>query len=371
MKIVVQFIDKLSAGGKERQCVELVRFLAARGDYTVYVVTMEANVFYTELETLPGVHIVHMPRYLKRDPTVFWRFLLLCWRLRPAAITAWHPMTAIFALPAAWLLRIKLMSAIIQDAPRELAPVMKRRTALIFALSDSIVGNSAAGIRIYQPPAEKTALIYSAYDLARLNRSPDPDYLRREFAIHTPYVVGMVAAFSEFKDQPTLIAAAGIVLAQRNDVTFVMIGGGPTLPACRALVSPALAPNIRITGEVAAPTEDLVAGFDIGVLITFTEGISNSIMEYMILAKPVVATDGGGTSELVLDGETGLLVPPADAAAVAAAVLRLLDNQALRRAMGAHGRRRVETEFSGGHVFARYCAEYDRLIAGERIAEHD
>lgn len=371
MITVVHFIDKLSAGGKERQCVELVKYLAARGDYTVCIVTMEANLFYTELQSLPRVHVVHMPRYIKHDPTLFWRFLRLCWRLRPAAITAWHPMAAIFSLPAARLLRIKLMSAIIQDAPAVLTPTLKRRSTLIFALSDSIIGNSAAGIQVYQPPAKKTALIYSAYDLARLSRPPDPHYLRRAFAIHTQYIVGMVATFSQFKDQPTLIAAAAIVLAQRNDVTFVMIGGGPTLPACRALVPPGQAANIRITGEVAVPTEDLVAGFDIGVLITFTEGISNSIMEYMILGKPVVATDGGGTCELVLNGESGLLVPPRDAAAVAAALLRLLDDGSCRHAMGARGRRRIESEFSADHVFKRYCAEYDRLLASQRGREDE
>ncbi len=363
MTTILHFIDKLTAGGKERQCVDLVKYLAQRGGYQVYIVTLEPNLFYHEIETLPDVSIIHLPRHSKRDPTMFWRFLMLCRRMRPAVITAWHPMTAIFALPATLLLRIKLMSAIIQNAPAELSQRLRRRAQLVFALSDSIVGNSVAGIKVYQPPAAKTTLIYSAYDMSRLSKLPDRTYLRRLLGITTPYVVGMIASFSEFKDQPSLIAAARIILQKRDDVTFVLIGAGLTLSACQALVPPALADHFRIPGEIPAATEDLVSGFDIGTLITFTEGISNSIMEYMILEKPVVATDGGGTCELLIDNETGVLVPPSDPAAIASAILRLLDDRELRQRMGENGRARVESEFSGAQIFARYCEQYDKLTA--------
>ena len=366
MKTIVQFIDKLTAGGKERQCVELVKFLSARGDYLVHVVCMTPDSFFPGLESIPRVNVYYLPRRSKNDPTVFWRFLVLCRRLKPSVITAWHPMTAIYAIPAAWVLKIKLVSAIIQSAPSVMSSKLRRHTWLAFACSDSIVANSAAGIRAYNPPRYKTALIHAGYDLEKIGIAPDPTFLRREFDLRTHYIVGMVAAFSEFKDQPTFIAAAHIILRQRRDVTFVMIGGGPTLEACQALVAGEDADHIRCLGEIPTPIEDIIAAFDIGALITFTEGISNSIIEYMILRKPVVATDGGGTAELLLDGETGILVRQSDPASVAAAIMRLLDDAELRQRMGARGRHRIETEFLAQHTFARYAELYDFLLSGVR-----
>lgn len=368
MKTIVQFIDKLTAGGKERQCVELVKFLSRRGGYLVYVVCMTPNPFFDELQLMPRVSVLYLPRHWKRDPTVFWRFLMLCWRLKPSVITAWHPMTAIYAIPAAWALKIKLVSAIIQDAPSVVHNKLRRHTRLAFTYSDSIVANSAAGIRAYNPPRHKTALIHAGYDLEKINIAPDPAFLRREFDLRTKYIVGMVAAFSDFKDQPTFIAAATIILRQRRDVTFVMVGGGPTLEKCQALVADEDTDHIRCLGEIPTPIEDIVAAFDIGALITFTEGISNSIIEYMILRKPVVATDGGGTAELLLDGETGILVGQSDPVSVATAIARLLDDAELRRRMGARGRHRIETEFLAQHTFARYAELYDRLFSGARHA---
>src|SRR4030095_15980704 len=92
--------------------------------------------------------------------------------------------------------------------------------------------------------------------------------------------------------------------------------------------------------------EEIVATFDIGVLSTFTEGISNSVMEYMALKKPVVATDGGGMRELIVDGEPGFLVPPGNPAALATKIAYLLDHPDMARRMGEAGEARLQREFS-------------------------
>jgi glycosyltransferase involved in cell wall biosynthesis len=92
--------------------------------------------------------------------------------------------------------------------------------------------------------------------------------------------------------------------------------------------------------------EKITSSFSIGVLATFTEGISNSIMEYMVMAKPVVATDCGGSRELVLEGKTGFLVPPQDPVALADRIAYLLDNPDEARRMGQAGKKHIEEHFS-------------------------
>ena len=177
----------------------------------------------------------------------------------------------------------------------------------------------------------------------------------------------MVATFSRYKDYPTLIRAARIVLGRRQDVAFVGVGSGPTLAECRAMVREDERSHLVFPGRVDGSVEDVMAMFDIGVLATFTEGISNSIIEYMVMGKPVVATDGGGTPELVVDGETGFLVRPGDAEGLADRLCTLLDDAGLRARMGRLGRRHIEQHFAQERTVARYGEVYDRLI-GRRNA---
>ena len=85
---------------------------------------------------------------------------------------------------------------------------------------------------------------------------------------------------------------------------------------------------------------------DIFALSSENEGISNSIMEYMAFSKPVVASEGGGTSELVINGETGVLIPPGSSDLLAQNIERLLNEPLLAQRMGRNGRARIENRFS-------------------------
>jgi glycosyltransferase involved in cell wall biosynthesis len=93
-----------------------------------------------------------------------------------------------------------------------------------------------------------------------------------------------------------------------------------------------------------------------------TAGISNSILEAMAAALPVVATAVGGTPEVVVDGETGILVPGQDAAALAGALERLLGDAGARRAYGSAGRARVEAHFAEATMLGQVEALLDRLV---------
>jgi glycosyltransferase involved in cell wall biosynthesis len=94
--------------------------------------------------------------------------------------------------------------------------------------------------------------------------------------------------------------------------------------------------------------------------------MSNAILEAMAMQKPVVATDVGGTNEVVQAGRTGLLVPPADAVALAAAIAGLLADPARRAAFGANGRARVQERFDVEASVDRYGALFRELAAGRR-----
>ena len=117
----------------------------------------------------------------------------------------------------------------------------------------------------------------------------------------------MVATFSGLKDYKTYYKAADIVLRKRNDVTFLAIGSYTDSLASQKLVCSQFRDHFRLLGKKSG-IESIINTIDICVLATFTEGISNSIMEYMALGKPVIASAGGGTNEILEDKKTGFLL---------------------------------------------------------------
>ncbi|MFT7603037.1 MAG: glycosyltransferase involved in cell wall biosynthesis [Saprospiraceae bacterium] len=108
--------------------------------------------------------------------------------------------------------------------------------------------------------------------------------------------------------------------------------------------------------------ESVVNTFDIGVLSTFTEGISNSIMEYMVLGKPVIASGGGGTPELVIDGETGFVIPSKSPEIMVEKINQLLDNPGLCQEMGEKGKQRIYDHFTLASMEKSYLELYDKLV---------
>lgn len=354
----VHFIDVLGPGGKERQLVELLKGFAESGGCESLVVCMSEDVFYREITEIPNARLLVLARAWKLDPLPALRLCGIVRAFRASVVIAWDFMTAIYALPAALLCRVRYVNHLIQDAPNTLPRRVRLGARLSFPFSDLIVANSQAGLDAYGVRGDRGLVIHNGFDPRRQRAREDRDAVLRRWNLGQRLIVGMVSTFRPWKDQPTLIRAAALILRHRDDVVFVLVGDGETLASCRALVPPDLVDAIRFTGSVYEGLESLVNVFDIGVLATFTEGISNSVMEYMAFGKPVVATDGGGTRELLLDGQTGFLVPPSDPERLADSIVRLLEDPQLRRRMGKAGQERIATEFSLERMVDRHRAAY-------------
>jgi glycosyltransferase involved in cell wall biosynthesis len=172
------------------------------------------------------------------------------------------------------------------------------------------------------------------------------------------HVVGTVARFDPVKDLGTLVRGFATLRETRPEATLVMIGDGPEMPALRQLIA-----QLNLTGSTRLPghrddARRLMTGFDQYVNCSITEGTSLTIMEAMAASLPVVATAVGGTGEIVVDGETGVLVPSQDPRALSAALLDLATNETRAAALARAGRRRVEEYFSLDRMVERYARAY-------------
>ncbi|HZP95142.1 MAG TPA: glycosyltransferase family 4 protein [Candidatus Limnocylindria bacterium] len=174
-------------------------------------------------------------------------------------------------------------------------------------------------------------------------------------------VVGMVGRLVREKGYPELFEAARLVLRERPDTTFISIGGEePAKGDCVELDDPALVAlgdRMKMLGH-RDDVEDLYAAMDLLVLPSHREGFPRAPMEAAATGIPVVATDVRGCRDVVVDGETGLLVPVRDPERLAAAILRILGDDRLRARMGVAGRALAEERFDQRAVFQRVADAY-------------
>jgi glycosyltransferase involved in cell wall biosynthesis len=193
--------------------------------------------------------------------------------------------------------------------------------------------------------------------------SPDHD-LRLEFGLSKGHLlVGLISYLRSYKGHDYFIEAARIIAGQRNDVTFVIAGEGPDERSIRSRIERlGLSGSIRMLGF----RQDLLNVFrslDVFV-IPSVEGdtIPQVLMQALAIGLPVVSTTVGSIPDVVTDGDTGFVVPPRDAGALAERILRLLDDARLRTRMGEQGRALVQRCYSLERMLDRMEGVYDRLI---------
>jgi glycosyltransferase involved in cell wall biosynthesis len=359
---ILYLVDSLRVGGKERQVCELVKGIEAGAFAEQTVVTMGSEQFYVPDIQKLGVPLFFLLRRLRWDPTVIPRLFSILRKARPHIIYTNSEMAMSYALPLARLMGIKVINATIRNAFSGQGLRWRWHKAMLH-LADVRAGNSKAGFlsRGLRLDSPGNYVIYNGFDMQRMQRAAA---LPGDTPIDAGNrkVVGMIAEFSDYKDFPTFVRAAQLLLAGRDDVIFVAVGGGKNLEACKAMAPNE--PRIRFLGQ-RGDIESLVHQMDIGVLCTFTEGISNSVMEYMAASKPVIVTDGGGSSELVSEGVHGYLVATSDAAALAEKIAFLLDNPSKARQMGTAGRQRIEESFSLESLTRNHLVMFENILKPE------
>jgi glycosyltransferase involved in cell wall biosynthesis len=361
MKILF-FVDNFSLGGKERRLLELMKELKLRPDVQFELVVMSKSIQYKEVFDL-NIKIHYIIRNTKKDVSVFQKFYKLCKYFKPDIVHCWDSMTAVYLLPAVKLLKIKMVNGMIVDAPARQNTRNKiwLRGKFTFPFSSIIIGNSKAGLDAYKAPKKKSICIYNGFNFRRIKHIEDSALMRGQLKIDTKFIIGMVASFSVYKDYATYFSAAKLLLKKRNDITFLAIGNDTDSDSSAALIDERHRKHFRLLGKKTG-IESFINIMDICVLSTFTEGISNSILEYMALGKPVIATDGGGTSEIVEDKKTGYLVKQSDPADLAEKIEMLINNSELRNQMGVAGKKRVEDNFSIDKMVNGFIKTYEKVL---------
>ncbi len=359
---ILFFTENLRAGGKERRIIELLKSLKSQGNVEVELVLAKNIIHYDEIHKLNiPVHIIER-KLIKKDPSLFFRFFWIAKKFRPDIIHVWGHMVAVYAVPTKILLNVPLINNEIADATQNAKLLGKR---IVFKKSDRIIANTYAGLKAYDAPMEKSTVIYNGFSFDRTKNIEDATAVRQKFGIVTTYVIGMVASFLEYKDYDTYINAALDLLKSRIDMTFLCIGDGDDSVYRQKVIRENKEKNILFLGR-QSKVESIMNICDIGVLTTniahHGEGISNALLEFMAVRKPVITTNFGGSVELVENGKTGYLIDAFSPQQLSERISYLLENNQERERIGENAFQLVRNEFSMDAMLKSFLQEYINIL---------
>ncbi|MFO0842171.1 MAG: glycosyltransferase [Gemmataceae bacterium] len=357
-------IDELATAGTETQLLALIRRLD-RSRVAPYLALLRGDSPASralEPDECPvlrlGVGSLRSPRTALRAA----RFLHFLWRERIDVVQTYFPDASYFGVPAAWLAGVRHRVRTRNNIGHWLTPLHRRLGRSLNVLTTATVANCAAArdalLADERPPADRVWVLENGVDLERfLAVPPAGDGAAR---------VGAVANLRPVKGIDVLVAAA----ARLPGVTFEVAGEGDQREALQNQIREGgIQDRFRLPGA-RGDIPGFLAGLDVAVLPSRAEGMSNAVLEHMAAARPLVATATGATPELIRNGVDGLLVPPGDADALAAAIRHLLTDRALARRLGDSARRRAAERYSRTAMVRRFEEFYTRLVHGAERGGH-
>lgn len=207
-------------------------------------------------------------------------------------------------------------------------------------------------------PAEKVEVVYNAVDIERVAVAAPPGLREQLGGSETRPLVLTPARLDAQKGHETLLAA----VAEIPEAMFVFAGEGPLRAELEARAAQlGVADRVRFLGR-REDIPQMLAACDVFALPSLYEGSSLAVLEAMAAGIPIVSSAIGGTEELIEDGQSGLLVPPGDAKALAAALLRLVGDADLRQNLGAKARERVDDGLEREQNAERVIASYEEIL---------
>ncbi|HKQ80561.1 MAG TPA: glycosyltransferase [Blastocatellia bacterium] len=373
---VLHLITSFEVGGTERQAVELLKRIDRRRfDLHLAAVRLEGPLYDEVAALFPRVPLFPLTSFYNAN-AVKQLIRLRNWMISEGAdILHAHDFYAgLFGAAAARLTRVRVIAC-----QRHLRlsdrPAHEWGMRLIRRLAHRVLVNSEA-IRDHiltsgHTAPEKIVVIRNGLSDAAERAALDDDgrvkqraALLRELNLdEAAKLIGLVARLQPVKGHSYFIEAASLIAAVEPDAHFLLVGDGALRPEIEEQAARlGVRDRVRLLGA-RNDAATIAAGFDVAVLASLSEGLPNAVMEAMAAGAPVVATAVGGTTELVIDGVTGFLAPPADAEALARRILDALRDPDRSALMAEQGRRRVLSQFGMRRMIESVERLYDEMYA--------
>jgi sugar transferase (PEP-CTERM/EpsH1 system associated) len=373
--LIAHIVYRFDVGGLENGLVNLINRIPADRYRHVILALTETSAFEARLAQ-PGVHVIPLHKRAGNDWRLHGRLRKMLRQLKPAIVHTRNLPTLEYQVTA-WMagVRARIHGEHGRDTydlagakrgynlfRRMVRPLIHRYVAVSRDLESWL----ATTVRV---PPDRLTQIYNGVDtdVFTPRRGARPGVLPKAFASDRTVVFGTVGRLQTVKDQTTLARAFVELLklepGARETARLAIVGEGPLRADCEAVLREGGVFDLAWLPGSRSDVAQCLQAFDVFVLPSIAEGISNTILEAMATGLPVVATRVGGNPELVVDGATGTLVPASDPPAMAAAMRRYLVDRGLVAQHGAEGRRVATSRFAIDAMVRSYVSVYDSVLA--------
>ncbi len=346
---VCYIIGQLGKGGAERQLYELVKGINREMFEPVVISLSQGGHWGREIQKL-NIQVIELQRRKNREFTRLFKLIKILKVIKPDIVHTYMFSANSYGRVAAFIVRVPFIIAS-ERTPGEIGKDKNKYRIyidkLLASFTHGIICNSHKAsdslVKRYSFNAKKVFTVHNGFNVANFLKNNSFNSQKKL----AKKVVGTVGRLYPQKNHRLFLDMAKIVLERSEDesIKFVIVGKGELRDELeRYSQSLGIENNVMFMGE-RNDIPDLLQNMDIFVMTSLYEGMSNAIMEAMAAGLPVVATDAGGNSELVIDGETGFLCPSNDAKVLAGRVARLINDGKEAKRMGENGRKRILNEF--------------------------
>jgi glycosyltransferase involved in cell wall biosynthesis len=360
---ILQLIPTLDRSGAEKQMVLLARGLP-RDRFQVEVAALtRLGPLEAELKSA-GIPVTNIGKRFKVDPFALSRLVRFLKAGRCDVLQTWIFAANTYGRVAARRAGVPIVittEMAVDLWKGKLEHHVDRRLA---TWCDRLVGNSHAVVDYYRElgvPEDRLAMIYSGI-ADEAPPSIDPAAVRAEFgfAAEAPVVL-FAGRLAEQKRIDDLLKALDLLQHVQPDLRTLIVGDGPLRTSLEQTAHAYdLAGKVRFLGH-REDVPRLMSAADLVVLPSAYEGLPNMVLEAMHLGKPVVATAAPGTTEVVVDGQTGVLVPVGDTRSLARAIRDVIRDRELARRLGDAGRARVDALFRSETMVSQFASLFEQL----------
>lgn len=365
-------LESFNRGGKERRCLQLIQGLNRVGCNEIQLIIVNNGVEYPEVyDTTASIIVIDKAAKGLSVCKIYKTIKSHIDEFSPEIIQAWGEVSMMYITMLKASRKFVYVCANVADCNKLKWYSLKSLvTRISYRYADAVVGNSLAGLKAYSAPKSKSHCIYNGFNEARFKAVDNIDFnkVRSDLDVKTKYLVSMFARVDHYKDYDSFVALFKEIREIRDDVTFLAVGGGIDYEKYRDMYSNDS--GLRFIG-LRSDVEALMSVTDVSVLFSnykfHKEGISNSILESMALGTPVIATNDGGSPEIITDAVNGYLVDDNNITQAARILSELLDNPELLIRLGRNARETVLEKFLLETMVRNYVSLYDDLLSRKMI----
>lgn len=362
---IVHIITSLHGGGRERRLVQLSKGLSADTNIKQYILILSPEIDYPEASNY--AHIIQLQNSSRM--VLFKSLTDKLLEIKPDIVHDWTGISLILTTLSImkYRLKFKYIEGFIADGNPLKTALSRITVRFSFIVADAIISNSRAGLSAKHAPLSKSHVFYNGFDFNRIKNITKDDIFefRQELGLndHTK-IISMLARHDPAKDWGTFLDVAQEMQKTHDDIVFLSVGKGSDLESFNNDIKRRALNNVKSLG-FRHDAERIIAASYLTLLFSnekiHAEGVSNSIMESMAAGVPVIASNGGGTPEIITDTEDSYIIMPGDTMTAVLRINNLLSDERLYKNISSKAVKKIHNNFDINLMIGEYQKLYYQI----------